>query len=140
MRRASCSPVTVTTATANGDIDASFALPLTNTTGKHRKTFKIGSGSARMELESFQGDINMRRPQELRDRIDRKHKHDQNENENDNDSDSSVHLDFGSVTAYASRYAAAYAPQYAAQYAAQYARAYSRSYADSFKWQRSKKY
>src|SRR6266508_1935313 len=40
--------VTVTTATANGDIDASFALPLTSTTGKHRKTFKIGSGSARM--------------------------------------------------------------------------------------------
>src|SRR6266487_1054388 len=59
--------------TINGDIDASFTLPLTSTTGKHRKTFKIGSGSARMELESFQGDIQMRRPQELQDRIDRKH-------------------------------------------------------------------
>src|SRR6266851_2734220 len=85
--------VTVTTATANGEIDASFTLPLTSTTGKHRKTFKIGSGSARMELESFQGDINLRRPQELRDRIDRRHKH-KNENENDNDSDSSMHFDF----------------------------------------------
>src|SRR2546425_9686811 len=123
--------VTVTTATANGDIDASFTLPLTSTTGKHRKTFKIGSGSARMELESFQGDINMRRPQELRDRIDRKHKHDQNENENENDSDSdsSWHFDLGSVTAYATRYAAHYAPKYAAQYAAQYAPRYARQYA-----------
>src|SRR3989454_5128509 len=54
--------VTVTTATANGDIDATFALPLTSTTGKHRKTFKIGSGSARMELESFQGGIKLRPP------------------------------------------------------------------------------
>jgi len=140
--------VTVATATANGEIDASFTLPLTSTTGKHRKTFKIGSASARMELESFQGDIKLRRPQELRDRIDRKHKHDQNENENDSDSHSSWHFDLGSVTAYATRYAAAYAPKYAAQYAAQYApryarqyaRAYSRTYADTYKWQRSRKH
>ena len=123
------SNVTVTTATANGGIDASFTLPLTNTAGKHRKTFKIGSGSARMELESFQGDINLRRPQELRERIDRKHKHDQNENENESDADSSWHFDFGSVTAYAPRYAAHYAPKYAAQYAAQYAPRYARQYA-----------
>src|SRR6266545_3513497 len=126
--------VTVTTATANGEIDASFPLPLTSTAGKYRKTFKIGSGSARMELESFQGDINLRRPQELRDRIDR-HKHDQNDNENDNDSDSSLHFDFGSVTAYASRYAAAYAPKYAAQYAAQYAPRYARIYARQYRYQ-----
>jgi len=139
--------VTVTTATANGDIEACFALPLTSTTGKHRKTFKIGSGSGRMELESFQGDIQMCRPQEMRDRINRKHKH-KNENENDNDSDSSMHFDFGSVSAYATRYAARYAPKYAAQYAAQYApryarqyaRAYSRTYADTYKWQRSTKH
>jgi len=139
--------VTVTTATANGDIEACFALPLTSTTGKHRKTFKIGSGSARMELESFQGDIQMCRPQEMRDRINRKHKH-KNENENNNDSDSSMHFDFGSVSAYATRYAARYAPKYAAQYAAQYApryarqyaRAYSRTYADTYKWQRSRKH
>src|ERR1051325_3116732 len=57
-------------ARANGDIAASFDLPMTPSQGKHRKTFKIGSGSAHMELESFQGDIQMRRPQELRERID----------------------------------------------------------------------
>ena len=127
--------VTITAATANGDIDASFPLPLTNTTGKHRKTFKVGSGSARMELESFQGDINMRRPQELKDRLDRKHKHD--ENENDNDSDSSFRFDARSVGAYAMKYAAAYAPRYAARYAPryalQYARAYSRQYKNAYR-------
>src|SRR6266513_3903713 len=77
--------VTITAATANGDIDASFPLPMTNTAGKHRKTFKIGSGSARMELESFQGDIELRRPQEMRERIE-EHKHD-HDNDNDNDHD-----------------------------------------------------
>jgi hypothetical protein len=122
--------VTVTTATANGDIDASFTLPLTGTTGKHRKTFKIGSGSAHMELESFQGDIKMRRPQELRDRIDRKHKHNENENDNDNDNDSSFsfHFDSGTVARYATRYAQQYAPRYARQYARVYARQYQYRY------------
>jgi len=127
--------VTITAATANGDIDASFPLPMTSTTGKHRKTFKIGSGSARMELESFQGDIELRRPQELQDRLDRKHKHD--ENENDNDSDSSFRFDARSVGAYAMKYAAAYAPRYAARYAPryalQYARAYSRQYKNAYR-------
>lgn len=127
--------VTITAATANGDIDASFPLPLTNTTGKHRRTFKIGTGSARMELESFQGDIEMRRPQELRDRIDRKHKdkeHDEHDNDNDNDSDPSFRFDASSVTAYATRYAAAYAPRFARQYAKTYSRQYKKAYKQSF--------
>ena len=127
--------VTITAATANGDIDSSFPLPMVpSPTGKHRKTFKIGSGSARMELESFQGDIELRRPQELRDRIDRKHKHDEHDNDNDNDkdhdadTDTSVSWDPGSVSAYATRYAAAYAPRYARQYAKMYSRQYKTTY------------
>jgi DUF4097 and DUF4098 domain-containing protein YvlB len=132
------SNVTVTTATANGDIDASFTLPLTNTAGKHRKTFKIGSGSARMELESFQGDINMRRPQEMRERIDRKHKnHDENDHDNDNDHDSdtsfSFHFDVNNVATYAARYAHAYAPKYAQAYAPVYARSYARAYSRAYR-------
>ena len=137
--------VTITTATANGDIDASFDLPMTPSQGKHRKTFKIGSGSAHMELESFQGDIQMRRPQELRERIDsRKHDHERdhdndNDNDNDNDRDSdtsvSVHVDVNAAT-YAARYARAYAPAYAKTYAPMYAqkfaRAYSRAYRAAF--------
>jgi len=58
--------VTLSVATANGDIDPSFPLPLTATAGKHRYTFKLGSGSAHMEVESFQGDIQLRRPSEMR--------------------------------------------------------------------------
>ncbi len=57
--------VTLSVATANGDIDASFPLPFRGTREKHRYSFKLGSGSARMEAESFQGDINLRRPSEM---------------------------------------------------------------------------
>jgi len=127
--------VTITAATANGDIDPSFPLPMPpGPTGKHRKTFKIGSGSARMELESFQGDIELRRPQEMQDRVDRKHKHDEHDRDNDKDPDSdpSFSFDASSVTAYAVKYAAAYAPKYAAQYAAQYAPRYARQYARAY--------
>lgn len=66
--------VTMSVATANGDIDASFPLPLTRTGRAGRYTFKLGTGSARMEAESFQGDIELRRPQELRDRMQHKDK------------------------------------------------------------------
>lgn len=136
--------VTITAATANGDIDASFPLPLTGSPGKHRKTFKIGSGSARMELESFQGDIEMRRPQEIREHLDRKHKEHENDNDNDNDSDSDTgfvtHFDLTDVTTYASRYAAAYAPKYAAQYAPQYAAQYAPRYARQYAKMYSRQY
>ncbi|MGE5801797.1 MAG: DUF4097 family beta strand repeat-containing protein [Gemmatimonadota bacterium] len=128
--------VTVTTATANGDIDASFTLPLTNTPGKHRKTFKIGSGSARMELESFQGDIRMRRPQEIRDRIDRRRKeHNENRNDNEHDFDFNFNFEFDSVGAatYAAHYAKAYAPTYAKTYAPMYARQYAKAFRRSFR-------
>ena len=64
--------VTLSVATANGDIDPSFPLPLTATHGKRRYLFKLGSGSARMEIESFQGDIELRRPAELRERMQHK--------------------------------------------------------------------
>ena len=124
--------VTITAATANGDIDASFPLPMTGSTGKHRKTFKIGSGSARMELESFQGDIEMRRPQEMRDRIDRKHK-EHGENENDNDTSFSFHVDVNDAATYAARYAQAYAPKYAKTYAPVYARSYARAYSRAYR-------
>ncbi|PYP18764.1 MAG: hypothetical protein DMD54_04505 [Gemmatimonadetes bacterium] len=130
--------VTITVATANGDIDASFPLPMTNTAGKHRKTFKLGTGSARMELESFQGDIELRRPQEMRDRIE-EHKHDKdhdNDNDNDHDRDRdtsfSFHFDAGAWN-YAARYAKAYAPKYAKAYAPRYARTYARMYARTYK-------
>ena len=57
--------VTLTVATANGDIDSSFQLPFRGTREKHRYTFKLGTGTARLEAESFQGDIQLRRPSEM---------------------------------------------------------------------------
>jgi DUF4097 and DUF4098 domain-containing protein YvlB len=131
--------VTITVATANGDIDASFPLPMTSTAGRHRKTFKIGTGSARMELESFQGDIELRRPQEMRDRIedhkrdhDNDHDFDNDHDSDDNDTSFSFHFDAGTWD-YAARYAKAYAPKYAKAYAPVYARAYARTYARTYK-------
>jgi len=73
--------VTLTVATANGDIDASFPLPFTGSPVKRRYTFKLGSGSARLEAESFQGDIKLRRSSEIRERMQHKNK-DKNHEEN----------------------------------------------------------
>ena len=46
--------------TFSGDFDSEFPVTLTGSRGK-RHTFTLGSGAARVELESFQGDINLRR-------------------------------------------------------------------------------
>ncbi len=53
--------VTVSVATFSGDFDACFPLQLKDKT-KHRFTFTLGTGSARLELESFDGDIKLCRP------------------------------------------------------------------------------
>lgn len=82
--------VTITAATANGDIDASFPLPITGTPGKRRWTFKLGNGSARLEAESFQGDIELRRPGEVQ--VDRRH--DEKNKEHDSDHDYNFDFDF----------------------------------------------
>lgn len=53
--------VSVTVATFNGDFNACFPVQLQART-KHRFSFTLGSGSARLELESFNGDIRLCRP------------------------------------------------------------------------------
>jgi DUF4097 and DUF4098 domain-containing protein YvlB len=122
--------VTITGATANGDIDASFTLPLTQTPHKGRRwNFKLGSGSARVEVESFQGDIELRRPGEIERRDRDKDKDRQSHNYNfDFDFDFDFDLDVNSVTQYATRYAKQYAPKYAKEYAPRYAKMYARLY------------
>ena len=52
---------TVSVSTFDGDFEADFPVSVTNTT-KRRFTFTLGTGSARIELESFDGDIHLRRP------------------------------------------------------------------------------
>ena len=53
--------VSVSVSTFDGDFSACFPVQLSRKT-KHRFDFTIGSGSARVELESFNGDIKICRP------------------------------------------------------------------------------
>lgn len=70
---------TVSVSTFDGDFEADFPVSVTNTT-KRRFTFTLGTGSARVELESFDGDIHLRRPGTVG--APAKHK---NKNHNDNE-------------------------------------------------------
>src|SRR5213593_1653000 len=56
--------VSVSVSTFNGDFSACFPVQLAGKT-KHRFNFTLGSGSARLELESFGGDIKICRPGQL---------------------------------------------------------------------------
>lgn len=56
--------VTVGISTFNGELDASFPISMRDVSSKKRYSFVIGSGSARLDLESFGGDIHLRRPGE----------------------------------------------------------------------------
>src|SRR5438094_27709 len=53
--------VAVSVSTFNGEFNSCFPVQLTGK-AKHRFNFTIGSGSARLELESFDGDIKICRP------------------------------------------------------------------------------
>ena len=56
--------VSVSVSTFNGEFNACFPVQLTGKT-RHRFSFTIGSGSARLELESFGGNIKICRPGQL---------------------------------------------------------------------------
>jgi putative adhesin len=53
---------TVSVATYSGDFSSDFPVPLTENRHGKRFSFTLGGGSARIELESFQGGIHLRRP------------------------------------------------------------------------------
>src|SRR5918996_2591702 len=59
------SNVTVWVSMFEGEFDSSFPVQITETK-KRRFTFTMGNGRARLELESFDGDIRLRRPGEVR--------------------------------------------------------------------------
>jgi len=56
--------VAVTASTFNGDFDPCFPITLTGS-HKHRFTFTMGTGSAKLEMESFGGDLKLCRPGEV---------------------------------------------------------------------------
>ena len=60
--------VTVGVSTYQGEFDASFDVLLESIKPKRRFSFRLGSGAARLEVESFQGSIRLRRPGEMRGR------------------------------------------------------------------------
>jgi DUF4097 and DUF4098 domain-containing protein YvlB len=62
---------TIATAIGSGDVRASFPLPASDRPSRRRQTFRLGTGSATVELESFSGTISLLRPAELSARLDR---------------------------------------------------------------------
>jgi len=62
---------TIATAIGSGDVSASFPLPNSERPSRRRQTYRLGNGSAAVELETFSGDINLMRPSELSARLDR---------------------------------------------------------------------
>ena len=65
---------TIAVSTFNGDFDSSFPVSVTETK-RRRFDFTIGSGSAHVELSTFNGDIKLRRPGHLHD----EHDHDEHD-------------------------------------------------------------
>jgi DUF4097 and DUF4098 domain-containing protein YvlB len=53
---------TVSAATYNGNFESDFPVRLTGTSRDRHYNFTLGSGTARVELESFNGNIRLRRP------------------------------------------------------------------------------
>ena len=60
---------TISVATFSGDFDSCFPVTLgPGPKQKHRFTFTLGTGSARVELESFDGSIKLCRPGQIHER------------------------------------------------------------------------
>jgi DUF4097 and DUF4098 domain-containing protein YvlB len=60
---------TISVATLNGEVEASFALPARGDDRGRRFAYTLGSGSAQMELETFSGDVQLGRPGEVTARV-----------------------------------------------------------------------
>ena len=57
----------ISVSTFSGDFQAGFPVRLNDTRNRGRRfTFTVGNGSARVELESFSGDIEVNRPEDVR--------------------------------------------------------------------------
>ena len=65
------SNATISTAVGSGEVSASFPLPASERPSRRRQTYRLGNGSATVELETFSGDINLLRSAELGSRLDR---------------------------------------------------------------------
>lgn len=69
------SSATVAVSTFNGDFESEFPVPLSGTRKGKGFNFTLGSGSAQVTLESFQGTIQLVRPGSAKDK-ERRERHD----------------------------------------------------------------
>jgi len=60
---------TISTAIGSGRVSATFPLPTSERPGRRRQTFRLGSGSAVVEAETFSGNVQLFRPTELQERL-----------------------------------------------------------------------
>jgi len=67
---------TVTTSLTSGRLTASFALPTSDTRSRRRQELRFGTGSAEVELESFNGSVRLVRPGEVPTRAERQPRRD----------------------------------------------------------------
>jgi len=63
---------TITTSLFSGQVETSFPLTTSERTGRRSPTFRLGNGSAAMDLEAFSGTINLVRPAEFTARLARR--------------------------------------------------------------------
>jgi DUF4097 and DUF4098 domain-containing protein YvlB len=63
---------TVTVSMVTGELTAGFPLPAPERAARRRQTFRLGTGSAAVELETFSGEIRLLRPAALAARLDRR--------------------------------------------------------------------
>ena len=60
------SNASVNVSTYNGQLDTSFPVSVKESTSRRRLSFSLGNGSAKLDLETFGGDVRLRRPGESR--------------------------------------------------------------------------
>jgi hypothetical protein len=63
------SNVNIAAATGSGSVRASFPLPATETRSRRRQNYRLGSGSATLDIEAFSGSILLLRPAEMAERL-----------------------------------------------------------------------
>jgi DUF4097 and DUF4098 domain-containing protein YvlB len=69
----------VAVSTFNGEFESEFPVPLSGTRKGKGFNFTLGSGSAQVTLESFQGTIELVRPGSAKDKERRRHDSDDND-------------------------------------------------------------
>jgi len=65
------SNVNIATATGSGSVRASFPLPAGERPSRRRQNYRLGSGSATLDIEAFSGSILLLRPAEMAERLGR---------------------------------------------------------------------